>query len=309
MVECTCFESKRANGTVGSNPALPVNYTDKRILMENLNIQLKTKIALLKSLSDRCFLIHIVIFKVILFCDVTFIQGLIIWLILFSLTALNEKFHLWFTDMHYKFLFSSKGSSTIYQTYLFCLEARYFLEHRGSKLFVFASVFFIGATVCAGILDSSSIEYTKSTWFVLVVSFMLRTYFKTVLVPIFHPVRSSSNPLESGRWQIRYFHSSRSLHMPFGAAAKEFAKGISKFTLAYPKSTFAFGSVGFGVPMSQYMINKQTTFELNHTTSAATQWGKMKQSACVPGNTLDKDVCQAYTEIFKLTVEAVKKSF
>ena len=308
MVECTCFESKRANGTVGSNPALPVINLDNKIMLSIFK-KLKNKWCLLKSLSDRCFLIHIILFKIILFCDLTLIQGLIIWLILFSLTALNEKFHLWFTDMHYKFLFSSKGSSTIYQTYLFCLEARYFLEHRGSKLFVFASVFFIGATVCAGILDSSSIEYTKSTWFVLVVSFMLRTYFKTVLVPIFHPVRSSSNPLESGRWQIRYFHSSRSLHMPFGAAAKEFAKGISKFTLAYPKSTFAFGSVGFGVPMYQYMINKQTTFELNHTTSAATQWGKIKQSACVPGNTLDKDVCQAYTEIFKLTVEAVKKSF
>jgi hypothetical protein len=97
--------------------------------------------------------------------------------------------------------------------------------------------------------------------------------------------------------------------MPFGAASKEFAKGISKFTLAYPKSTFAFGSVGFGIPMSQYMINKQTTFEFNHATSAATQWAKLKQSACAPGNKFDKDICQSYTEIFNLALEAVQKTF
>jgi hypothetical protein len=308
VVECTCFESKRANGTVGSNPALPVINLGNLIMIYSTKI-LKDKWCLLKSLSDRCFLIHIILFKTILFCDLTLIPGLIIWLILFNLTALNEKFHLWFTDMHYKFLFSSKGSSITYQTYLFCLEARYFLEHRGSKLFVFASVFFIGATVCAGILDSSSIEYTKSTWVVLVVSLMLRTYFKTVLVPIFHPVRSSSNLLESGRLQIRYFHSSRSLHMPFGAAAKEFAKGISKFTFAYPKSTLAFGLVGFGIPMAQHMINKQTTFEFNDKTNAVAKWGKMKQSACAPGNTFNKDVCHDYTEIFNLTIEAVRKTF
>ena len=309
MVECTCFESKRADGTVGSNPALPVSYIDKRILMENLNIQLKTKISLLKNLPDRCFLIHIVIFKVILFCDVTFIQGVLLWSVLFSLTALNDKFHLWFTDMHYKFLFSYGGSNTVYGIYLFCLEARSFFEHRGSKLFVFVSVFGIAATVSAGILDYESIEYTKSTWFILIVSLMLRTYFKTVLVPIFYPVRFSSNPLESGRWQIKHFHSSRSLHMPLGVAGKEFMKSIGKFALAYPKSTFLFGSVGVSVPMSQYIINKQTTFDLNHKMSTLTTYGKLKQSACVPGNTFDKDVCQGYTEVFNLSLEAVKKTF
>jgi hypothetical protein len=277
--------------------------------MKIINTQLKTKWALLKNLSDRCFLIHIVLFKIILFCDLTVIQSVLLWSVLFSSTALNEKFHLWFTDMHYKFLFSYKGSNVLYRTYLFCLEARSFFEHRGSKLFIFVSVFSIAATVSAGILDPSSIEYTKSTSCLLIVSLMLRTYFKTVLVPIFHPVRFSSNPLESGRWQIKHFHSSRSLHMPFGGAGKEFMKSIGKFALAYPKTTFLLGGIGFSVPMSQYMVNAQTSFDLNHKTAAVAKWGKMKQSACVPGPTFDKDVCQGYTEVFNLTLEAVKKSF
>ena len=277
--------------------------------MKIINTQLKIKWSLLKNLSDRCFLIHIVLFKIILFCNLTVIQSVLLWFVLFSSTALNEKFHLWFTDMHYKFLFSYKGSNVLYSTYLFCLEARSFIEHRGSKLFIFVSVFSIAATVSAGILDPSSIEYTKSTWFLLIVSLMLRTYFKTVLVPIFHPVRFSSNPLESGRWQIKHFHSSRSLHMPFGGAGKEFMKSIGKFALAYPKTTFLLGGIGFSVPMSQYMVNAQTSFDLNHKTAAVAKWGKMKQSACVPGPTFDKDVCQGYTEVFNLTLEAVKKSF
>ena len=277
--------------------------------MLNLKKQLKNKWCLLKSLSDRCFLIHIILFKFALICNLTFLQGVFFWTLLFSLTALNEKFHLWLTEIHFLVLFSSKGSSILYQTYLFCLEARYFLEHRGSKLFVFASVFFIGGTVCAGLLDASSIQYTKLTWVVLVAALMLRTYFKTVLVPIFHPVRFSSRPLEAGRWQIRYFHSSRSLYMPFGFAAKEFAKGIGKFTLAYPKSTFAFGVVGFGAPMAQHMVNRQKTFDLDHKTSAVAKWGDMKASACDPKTMFDKDICQGYTDVFNLTLEAVKKTF
>ena len=219
-------------------------------------------------------------------------------------------------QIHYKFLFSYRGSNAVYNIYLFCLEARSFFEHRGSKLFVFVSVFGIAATVSAGILDYSSIEYTRSTWFVLIVSLMLRTYFKTVLVPIFYPVRFSSNPLESGRWQIKHFHSSRSLYMPLGGAGKEFVKSIGKFALAYPKTTFFFGSVGFSVPMSQYIINKQTAFDLSHKsaqavhqTSTLSTYGKLIESSCAPGTIFNKDVCQGYTEVFNLSLEAMKKTF
>jgi hypothetical protein len=283
--------------------------------MEIINTQLKIKWSLLKNLSDRCFLIHMVLFKIILFCDLTVIQSVLLWFVLFSSTALNEKFHLWFTDMHYKFLFSYKGSNVLYRTYLFCLEARSFFEHRGSKLFIFVSVFFIAATVSAGILDSSSIEYTKSTWFVLIISFMLRTYFKTVLVPIFHPVRFSSNPLESGRWQIKHFHSSRSLHMPFGGAGKEFMKSIGKFALAYPKTTFLLGGVGFSVPLSQYMVNVQTSFDLEHQGAKIRQIedslyrrGSAYKGECGPGSSPESPLCESFKKIYDLSVEALEKT-
>jgi hypothetical protein len=283
--------------------------------MKTLSQQVATKISLLNSLLNRCFLIHLIIFKVILFCDITLIQGVLLWSVLFSLTALNEKFHLWFTDMHYKFLFSYRGSNVVYRIYLFCLEVRSFFEHRGSKLFVFVSVFSIAATVSAGIIDSSSIEYTKSTWFVLMLSFMLRTYFKTVLVPIFHPVRFSSNPLESGRWQIKHFHSSRSLHMPLGGAGKEFVKSMGKFALAYPTTTFLFGSVVFIAPVSQYLVNKQTAFKLEHEGAKIRQLedllyrrGSVYKGECGPGNNPESPLCESYKKIYYLSLEALEKT-
>jgi hypothetical protein len=191
----------------------------------------------------------------------------------------------------------------------------------------------MAATISMWILDPSSVEYTISNWVVLIVFLMLRTYFKTVLVPIFHPVRFSSNPLESGRWQLRHFHNSRSLYTPFGVAGKEFVKSISKFSFGYPKSNFLAGVLGFSGPMAQKAINEQTEFErkaandqivfekkqiafdsmqarLKKTelNEQLAKYSELKQSACTPGNTFDKDVCQGYTEVFNIILEAIKKS-
>jgi len=291
------------------------SFIQIKFTMAIIKTQLKIKWSLLKNLSDRCFLIHIVLFKIILFCNLTVIQSVLLWFVLFSSTALNEKFHLWFTDMHYKFLFSYKGSNVLYSTYLFCLEARSFIEHRGSKLFIFVSVFSIAATVSAGILDPSSIEYTKSTWFLLIVSLMLRTYFKTVLVPIFHPVRFSSNPLESGRWQIKHFHSSRSLHMPFGAAGKGFVKSLGKAAIAYPKTTMLFGGVVLSLPVLQYTINAQTKFDLDHQGAKIRQIedslyrrGSAYKGECGPGSSPESPLCESFKKIYDLSVEALEKT-
>ena len=38
------------------------------------------------------------------------------------------------------------------------------------------------------------------------------------------------------------------------------------------------------------------------------KYSELKQSACTPGNTFDKDVCQGYTEVFNIILEAIKKS-
>ena len=144
---------------------------------------------------------------------------------------------------------------------------------------------------------------------------MLRTYFKTVLVPIFHPVRFSSNPLESGRWQIKHFHSSRSLHMPFGGAGKEFMKSIGKFALAYPKTTFLLGGVGFSVPLSQYMINVQTSFDLEHQGAKIRQIedslyrrGSAYKGECGPGSSPESPLCESFKKIYDLSVEALEKT-
>ena len=134
--------------------------------------------------------------------------------------------------MHYKFLFSDTGLKFVYILYGFCVEAYFVFQDRRIKWFVLVFTFCMAGTISMWILDPSSVEYTIFNWVVLIVFLMLRTYFKTVLVPIFHPVRFSSNPLESGRWQLRHFHSSRSLYMPFGVAGKEFVKSISKFSFA-----------------------------------------------------------------------------
>jgi hypothetical protein len=184
----------------------------------------------------------------------------------------------------------------------------------------------MAATISMWILDPSSVEYTIFNWVILIVFLMLRTYFKTVLVPIFYPVRFSSNHLESGRWQLRHFHNSRSLYTPFGVAGKEFVKSISKFSLGYPKSNFLSGVLGFSGPMAQKAINEQTAFEkkaMNEQIAfdsmqarlkkteldeQLAKYSELKQSACTPGNTFDKDVCQGYTEVFNIILEAIKKS-
>jgi hypothetical protein len=126
--------------------------------------------------------------------------------------------------MHYKFLFSDTGLKFVCILYIFCVEAYFFFQDRRTRWFVSGFTFFMGATISMWILDPSSVKYTIFNWVILIVFLMLRTYFKTVLVPIFYPVRFSSNPLESGRWQLRHFHNSRSLYTPFGVAGKEFEK-------------------------------------------------------------------------------------
>jgi len=294
---------------------------------DNFKILINAKILLLKNLSDRCFLIHIILVRFIMFCEVTFLEGLLMWSILFSLTALNKKFQLWFTNLHYKLLFSGRGSNILYHIYVFCLEVRSTIGHPKTKWHVFLFMFIIGGTVSAAILDPSSVKYTKCTWFVLVISLMLRTYFKTVLVPIFHPVRFSSNILKSGRLQIRHFHSNRSLHMPFGKFGAELGKSLGKLTMSHPKTSIFIGVVGAVVPFSQMIYNNQRTSDaklsndqrlsdvkiaheeylaaserLNHQT-------QMKTSACAPGPGFDKETCQGMTDIFNLSLEAVKKTF
>jgi len=302
------------------------------------------KWSLLKNLSDRCFLIHILIFNIVGFCHLSFYQSVFLWAVLFNLTALNDKFHLWFTNMHYKFLFSDTGLKFLYFLYLFCVEAYFLFQNRRTKWFVLVFTFCMAGTISMWILDPSSVEYTIFNWVVLIVFLMLRTYFKTVLVPIFHPVRFSSNPLESGRWQLRHFHSSRSLYMPLGTAGKEFVKSLTLFGLKYPKTALTVGGLGFGVPMAQKAINEQAEFErkaandqivfekkqiafdkkamneqiafdsmqarLKKTelNEQLAKYSELKQSACTPGNTFDKDVCQGYTEVFNIILEAIKKS-
>jgi hypothetical protein len=191
----------------------------------------------------------------------------------------------------------------------------------------------MAATISMWILDPSSVKYTILNWVVLIVFLMLRTYFKTVLVPIFHPVRFSKNPLESGRWQLRHFHSSRSLYMPFGNAGKEFVKSLTLFGFKYPKTALTFGVFGFVVPMAQKGINEQTEFERKAANDQIVfekkqiafdsmqarlkktelneqfaKYGELKHSACTPGSAFDKDLCQGYTEVFKITLAAVKES-
>ena len=94
-----------------------------------------------------------------------------------------------------------------------------------------------------------------------------------------------------------------------------------------------FGVFGFVVPMAQKGINEQTEFErkaaeferkaandqivfdsmqarLKKTelNEQLAKYSELKQSACTPGNTFDKDVCQGYTEVFNIILEAIKKS-
>ena len=38
------------------------------------------------------------------------------------------------------------------------------------------------------------------------------------------------------------------------------------------------------------------------------KYGELKHSACTPGSAFDKDLCQGYTEVFKITLAAVKES-
>lgn len=38
------------------------------------------------------------------------------------------------------------------------------------------------------------------------------------------------------------------------------------------------------------------------------KYGELKHLRCTPGNTFDKDVCQGYTEVFNIILEAIKKS-
>jgi hypothetical protein len=320
------------------------NCSQKKNTRHTLKAHILMKWSLLTNLSDRCFLIHIVLFNIVGFCHLSLYESVFLWAILFSLTALNEKFHLWFTNMHYKFLFSDTGLEFVYILYIFCVELYFFFQDRRTKWFVLVFTFFMAATISMWILDPSSVEYTILNWVVLIVFLMLRTYFKTVLVPIFHPVRFSSNPLESGRWQLRHFHNSRSLYTPFGVAGKEFVKSISKFSFGYPKSNFLAGVLGFSGPMAQKAINYQTSFNRNKRNEQAqferkaandqiafeneqiafdsmqarlkktelneqlAKYSELKQSACTPGNTFDKDVCQGYTEVFNIILEAIKKS-
>ena len=328
-------------------------FFNSTLFMESFNL-IKTSIlmkwSLLKNLSDRCFLIHVSLFNLVGFCHLSFYQSVFLWAVLFNLTALNDKFHLWLTNMHYKFLFSP-ALKFLYTLYLFCLEAYFFFQNRRTKWFVLVFTFFMAATISMWILDPSSVKYTIFNWVILIVFLLLRTYFKTVLVPIFHPVRFSSNPLESGRWQLRHFHSSRSLYMPFGNAGKEFGKSIIFFGVKYPKTALTAGLLGVGAPMAQKAINEQTAFENEQAEfkrKAANEqivfekkqiafdrkaandqiafdsmqarlkkteldeqfakYGELKHSTCTPGSAFDKDLCQGYTEVFKITLAAIKES-
>ena len=110
-------------------------------------------------------------------------------------------------------------------------------------------------------------------------------------------------------------------------------KSISKFSLGYPKSNFLSGVLGFSGPIAQKMINEQAEFERKAANDQIVferkqiafdsmqarlkkteldeqlaKYSELKQSACTPGNTFDKDVCQGYTEVFNIILEAIKKS-
>jgi len=38
------------------------------------------------------------------------------------------------------------------------------------------------------------------------------------------------------------------------------------------------------------------------------KYGELKHSTCTPGSAFDKDLCQGYTEVFKITLAAIKES-
>ena len=128
--------------------------------------------------------------------------------------------------------------------------------------------------------------------------------------------------------------------MPFGNPGKEFVKSLTLFGFKYPKTALTFGVFGFVVPMAQKGINEQTEFErkaaeferkaandqivfekkqiafdsmqarLKKTelNEQFARYGELKHSACTPGSAFDKDLCQGYTEVFKITLAAVKES-
>ena len=103
--------------------------------------------------------------------------------------------------------------------------------------------------------------------------------------------------------------------MPLGVVGKEFMKSIGNFALAYPKTTFLFGSVGFGGPMSQYMVNVQTSFDLEHQGAKIRQLedslyrrGSAYKAECGPGSSPESPLCDSFKKIYDLSLEALEKT-
>jgi len=131
----------------------------------------------------------------------------------------------------------------------------------------------VGATVVMYILDPSSFDDMKFTWYSILFVVLLSNYFKSILVPIFYPVRTSRTDklhINAGKQQLRQFHSSRSLYMPFGKAGQEFAKGMKKFAFANPKLTAGTFFLGAAVPGTQHVYNKQRLADLEYDNAVRT---------------------------------------
>jgi hypothetical protein len=226
---------------------------------------IKKKYELVSNLSERCFLIHMILYKVILLFEVSFYTGFSIWFIMVCLTILNEKFHLWFTEKLFVFLFKSLPFN--YHLYTFCMHWREALQKKDMSTYVALLSSVIGATVVMYILDPSSFDDMKFTWYTIIFVVLLSNYFKSILVPIFYPVRTSRTDklhINAGKQQLRQFHSSRSLYMPFGKAGQEFAKDMKKFAFANPKLTAGTFLFGAAVPGTQHVYNKQRLADLEY---------------------------------------------
>lgn len=285
------------------------------------------KYELVSNLSERCFLIHILLYKVISLFEVPFYIGILVWFIMACLTILNEKFHLWVTEKLFVFLFKTLPFN--YHLYNFCVQWREILQRKTMSNYVASLSFVVGATIVMFIVDPSSFDYTKFTWYTMIFVLLLGKYFRLILVPIFHSARDTRTEklhIEAGKQQLRQFHSSRSLYMPFGKAGHEFAKGMKKFAFANPKLTVGALLIGGAIPGTQHVYNKQRTADFEQKVAATKEaerairdahrekcnqiehFHDFIQEKCTLANAKLSPVCEKYKEAIDLTFDAWKAS-
>ena len=239
------------------------------------------------------------------------------------LTILNRIFILWLTEK--LLFFYLRHCHSIIKYIIFVYFWRTILQTKAMSTSVTLISVVIGATVVMFILNPLSFEYTKFTWYIMIFIFLLNKYFKSVLIPIFYPVRRTHTEklhIEAGYWQLRHFHSSRSLHMPFGKAGHEFAKGMQKFAFAHPWKTFGAFFIGGSIPGGQYVYNKQRAADLAHTIAVnksmermnrekldtVERLGEYLQEKCTLPNAKFNPACEHLKEAVVLSFDAWKAS-